>query len=332
MSAETEPCIRPYRREEGTFPSSDGFHNAFYTVDAPYTAPKGIVLLVHGMNECFSRYEDSGFVDRLANAGYVVCGCDLPGHGRSVNEGEKRGHIADYRHMTEDVHRMALEIRKKYRYLPLIAFGHSLGSFVLRDLMKTHGDDADGIVLCGSVGANMSVGAAKVLSGFLSVFGKKHRSPLMRAAMFSFLSSRLGGKAKTSIGWINSLEEKTALLIGNELYDFPLTAGGYGQVFRLISSITGERVTEDTTKSAAVFLMSGEDDPVGDMGNGIPELYDEYFEYGIDPLEKKLYPGCRHEIMNDRCADEMTEDLIAFCDDVVSSVIAFRTAGYATNE
>lgn len=316
-------------RIEGTFLSADKEHQIAYTAVFPASAPKGIVQLVHGMNECFGRYEDSGFVSALTDAGYVVWGHDHLGHGRSVPDGEKPGHFERYAELTEDTYTVTGLIRKKYRFLPIVLFGHSLGSFVIRDYLKKYRDAVDGAVLCGSVGTENPSSAAGVLAGFLCLFGKKRPSPLMRAAMFSYLASKLGQKRKSPLSWINSDEEKTALLAGNPLYDFPLSAGAYREAFRLIASITGENVTggeaEEMTKSVQILLQSGEDDPVGGMGNGIADLYDEYFEYGIDRLEKIVYPGCRHEIMNDVLRDKMIADLIAFADSVVESVVNCRT-------
>lgn len=316
-------------REEGTFLSADGVHEIGYTVSFPSSSPKGIIQLIHGMNECFARYEESGFVSALNDAGYVVCGNDHLGHGRSADGDKTKGHFENYAFLTEDAHSVTALIRKKYRFLPIILFGHSLGSFVIRDYLKKYRDEADGAVLCGSVGTESPVKVGLLLSGFLCLFGKKHPSRLMRGAMFSFLSAKLGQKRKSALSWINSDEEKTALLVGNPLYDFPLTAGAYREVFRLISSVTGENVTggeeNEMTKSVQILLQSGEDDPIGGMGNGISDLYDEYFEYGIDRLEKILYPGCRHEIMNDFQREKMIADLIAFSDSVVESVVNCRT-------
>ena len=315
-------------RIEGTFLSADKVHQIAYTAVFPAAAPKGIIQLVHGMNECFGRYEESGFVSALTGAGYVVWGHDHLGHGRSVPEGEKPGHFERYSDLTEDTHTVTGLIRKKYRFLPIILFGHSLGSFVIRDYLKKFRDDADGAVLCGSVGTECPVSAGKMLSGFLCLFGKNRPAPLMRAAMFTFLSSKLGQKRKSPMSWINSEEEKTALLVGNPLYDFPLSAGAYREVFRLIASVTGENLTgaeeDEMTRSVQLLLQSGEDDPVGGMGNGISDLYDEYFEYGIDRLEKIIYPGCRHEIMNDVLREKMIADLIAFADSVGESVVNCR--------
>ena len=48
-----------------------------------------------------------------------------------------------------------------------------------------------------------------------------------------------------------------------------------------------------------MFLISGEDDPVGDYGRGVRTAYDTYLRAGITDIDCKLYPTDRHEILNE---------------------------------
>ena len=77
-------------RIEFTFPSSDGLTEirALKWVPDREIVLKGILQLVHGMQEFIDRYDD--FARFMAEHGYVVYGHDLLGHGASIRGGDER--------------------------------------------------------------------------------------------------------------------------------------------------------------------------------------------------------------------------------------------------
>ena len=64
-------------------------------------------------------------------------------------------------------------------------------------------------------------------------------------------------------------------------------------------------------KRLPVLLVSGTDDPVGDYGDGVNTVYKGLKQKGVN-VTVKLYPGCRHEILNDSCRDEVIADILRF--------------------
>ena len=55
--------------------------------------------------------------------------------------------------MTADIKQLADIIRTEYSNLPLIAFGHSMGSALTLSHIENHGDLLKGAILCGTLGA-----------------------------------------------------------------------------------------------------------------------------------------------------------------------------------
>ena len=53
-------------------------------------------------------------------------------------------------------------------------------------------------------------------------------------------------------------------------------------------------------------------DPVGDYGKGVVKVYERLKAAGIRDLQCKLYPGDRHEILNELNQKEVYGDLLAF--------------------
>lgn len=48
-----------------------------------------------------------------------------------------------------------------------------------------------------------------------------------------------------------------------------------------------------------MLLISGDRDPVGDMGKGVRRTADAFRKAGLSDVTLKLYPGLRHEILNE---------------------------------
>lgn len=67
-------------------------------------------------------------------------------------------------------------------------------------------------------------------------------------------------------------------------------------------------------KDLPIYIFSGEEDPVGDYGKGLMNLYENYHTLGLKNVSYKLYPGGRHEILNEINKDEVIRDLIRWID------------------
>lgn len=113
--------------------------------------PKGVVLLIHGMGSHSGTYRT--FAETLCENGYAVYAYDLLGHGKSVGEGERFGTFAKENGdvaLVKDLEALTGIIRKRFRQLPFFAFGHSLGSFIVRAFLASHPSVFDGVILSGT--------------------------------------------------------------------------------------------------------------------------------------------------------------------------------------
>ena len=61
-----------------------------------------------------------------------------------------------------------------------------------------------------------------------------------------------------------------------------------------------------------ILLVAGEEDPVGDFGNGVRKVY-ENLKKAERNVECKIYPKGRHEILNDFTYPEVKSDILNFC-------------------
>lgn len=116
---------------------------------------KGIIQIVHGMSEYKERYLP--FMEYMAERKYVSVIHDHRGHGKSVRSKEDLGYMygggADA--MLQDIHTVNCLIRDHFPELPLILFGHSMGSLAVRAYAAHHDGCMDMLIVCGSPSYNV---------------------------------------------------------------------------------------------------------------------------------------------------------------------------------
>jgi alpha-beta hydrolase superfamily lysophospholipase len=72
-------------------------------------------------------------------------------------------------------------------------------------------------------------------------------------------------------------------------------------------------------KGMPLYLFAGDQDPVGDKGKGMKNLYDAYKRAAIFDVRLKLYPEGRHEMLNETNRQEVMDDFIAWCDEIIGA-------------
>ena len=68
-----------------------------------------------------------------------------------------------------------------------------------------------------------------------------------------------------------------------------------------------------------MLLVSGEEDPVGSYGKGIREVSAGLKKSGHQDVTVKLYPGGRHEILNELNRDEVYQDILDWADEKIAA-------------
>jgi len=123
--------------------SSDGL-DLFARGWEPEGKPKAMVCLVHGLGEHVDRYEH--VARALTDAGYVLLGYDLRGHGRS---GGPRGHTPSYDQSLDDIQLFLTRCRGRYPGRKQFLYGHSLGGNLVINYALQREDDLVGVIATG---------------------------------------------------------------------------------------------------------------------------------------------------------------------------------------
>ncbi len=130
---------------EFRYPSARSGHTIYAQELCPDTPPRAVIQIVHGVAEHMGRYEE---VSRfLAAHGFLVCGEDHLGHGKTVEDGSY-GFFAPkggWDLVVRDVRRLRELEGEKYPSLPYFLLGHSMGSFLTRTYLIQYPGTLDGV-------------------------------------------------------------------------------------------------------------------------------------------------------------------------------------------
>ena len=91
---------------------------------------------------------------------------------------------------------------------------------------------------------------------------------------------------------------------------FTFTLSAYRDLTRVLDEVLEKGWAPKLRKDIPYLLASGEDDPVGDYGEGVKVVYDMMKAAGCDRAEMRLYPGQRHELHNETGRDKFYNDTL----------------------
>lgn len=314
-----------YKKEKGTFLSSDNKSNIAYYVYTPEANPSGIVHIVHGMAEYAERYD--GFAAYLAENGIVALLHDQIGHGNSVASEEDYGYFGEsdgFASLTDDIEKVRLIIRKRYRLLPYILFGHGMGSLVVRRYISIYGGNIDGCVMCGTAGPDAPTGIGTVLTKIIGAFkGSKHRSELIKKISLRGYNSRFP-REEGEYAWLTKDRATRDFYKNDKRCGFTYTIAGYRDLFALTKEVSGDNWAGKIPKSLPVLIISGKDDPVGNYGEGPRKIYSILEDNELNELRIIIYESCRHEILNENAKDNVQKDVLDWVRDVIAGVVECR--------
>ena len=290
--------------------SSDGIHTLKGVVYLPESEPKGILHLVHGMTEYIGRY--NLLMSIISTAGFIVCGFDNLGHGKTASEDE-RGFIAEkdgYRFLIEDVKIFGDSVKADYPDIPYYLFGHSMGSFIVRLAAEKYGESIDKLIICGTGGPNPAAGAGLLICDIISLFkGKRGYSGFIENMAFGSYNRKFPGGTKYE--WLTKDKKIIEAYAADPLCTFRFTLSALHDLVKLNSLCNKPEWFKNMRKNLPILLISGADDPVGDYGKGVKAVYEKLKEQGCN-VQLRLYKNCRHEIHNDTCKTESTQDILKF--------------------
>jgi alpha-beta hydrolase superfamily lysophospholipase len=117
---------------------------------------------------------------------------------------------------------------------------------------------------------------------------------------------------RTTFDWLNRDEKEVDSYIDDSLSVKLCSYGFYRDIGRALKNINSQEAMAKINPDLPVYVISGSADAVGDMGVSPTELVDAYRSLGIKDLEFVLYPGARHEILNETNREEVIGNLFSW--------------------
>ncbi len=297
--------------------SSDGVHTLKGVVYVPDGEACGFFHIVHGKTEHIGRYDK--IMCDMARNGFITFGYDNLGHGLTAKEKGDFGFIAEkggFELLAQDVKGFSDAVMEKYKRddnpLPYYLMGHSMGSFITRYAVSKY-VKPDKFIIMGTGGKNSAAGVGIAVTDVIKFLcGEKHYSRLLDFVVFGNFNERFGGGTKEDPApWLSNDEAQRKKFYNDDLCQFKFSVSAMGDLIRLNKLTNAQEWFDALPKSLPILLVSGENDPVGNYGEGVRQVAERLQKNGIN-AKCIIYPNARHEILNDSTYEQVKNDILDF--------------------
>ena len=304
------------------FPSTNGKNKILARICTPDKPPKAVVQIAHGIAEHISRYDP--FMFFLAENGYVAVGNDHLGHGLSAENEDGLGIFYTqngWTYAVDDMKALRDQVRQEFHDIPYIFFGHSMGSFLTRTYLIRYPDQYDAAILSGTGQQSPAlINAGFFAANLLTLLrGPGADGKLLNDMAFGSYCKKIDNP-RTPFDWLSTNEENVDRYIADPLCGFVAKCSMYRDMMGGLKFLTKQSNIDKMNKDAPIYFMSGAEDPVGDYGAGVEKAYRAFCDAGLHDVTMKLYPGGRHEMLNETNREEVMQDILAWLDQRVDSL------------
>jgi alpha-beta hydrolase superfamily lysophospholipase len=249
--------------------------------------PRAVIQLAHGAGEHAMRYLEP--LTPIIEAGYVVYAADHRGHGMtsgmtSLGDFGAGGAPA----AVDDMAVLARLIREREPGLPLILFGHSMGAMFSQAWLLDHSALIDALVLSGTAGP-----------GPRSAGGPNAAFP----------------NPRTDYDWLSRDEAEVDKYIADPFCGIRFKPESAASFQALRERRADVEALSKVKKGLPVYVVVGDADPINDGLKRLTPLVDAYKAAGF-AVTLKVYPGGRHEMLNETNRDEVVADLKVWLDSI----------------
>jgi alpha-beta hydrolase superfamily lysophospholipase len=283
------------------------------------TELRGVVQVVHGMQEHAGRYEY--VAEALTAAGYAVYAADLRGHGRTAASEDDRVFFAEDRgwaRVIDDLYRLNRRIREEHPGVPTYILGHSMGSQLTQQFLFTFPGAVDGAMLSSPPrGPELLVELVAVLARIeRRRIGKRGRSRLLNTVV-SAVYNKPFEPTRTEFDWLSSDHAQVDAYVADPWCGILPTTQFWIDLLGGLRVIADPERQQQIPKDLPILVFTGEQDPVGKQTDAISGLLDAYEAAGLRRVSHRIYPG-RHESFFEVNRDQVIADVIAWLDRITA--------------
>ncbi len=287
-------------------------NNKVYYLKWAVEGAKCAVVISHGMVEHPGRYND--FAAFLNKNGIAVYGIYHIGHGEDA---EHLGHMGegDFARCGSNLHEL-ITLAKEETGLPVILFGHSMGSFISQHYVTRY-KDIDALILSGSTKA---AGIAKMGAAVATVLNALSRdktkpSYFMNMMAFGSYNKKFADK-RSPFDWLSRDCKEVKKYVEDPLCGSICSIGFFKNLTVGMATMGKKEFISKVDTSLPIYIQGGSMDPVSDYGRGLYALKKQYDDLGVSRVELTVYEGARHEILNETNKSEVYENTLNFINSV----------------
>ena len=246
-----------------------------------------MVQIVHGVAEHIGRYE--GAAAFLAEHGYLVCGEDHLGHGKTAGQGEEGffGEKDGWSMVIRDVAALRKLQGEKYPDQPYFLLGHSMGSFLTRTYLINYPSTLTGVILSGTGQESAPlVALGRWLAGVeRRRLGHRGISPLVDKLSLGAYNRKFAPN-RTGADWISRDEAQVDAYLADPYCQYQSTVSMFEAMMGGLQYIAKRENLARMDPSTPVYFFSGDQDPVGAVNLHYGDKYND-LEYN-----NILVPAC----------------------------------------
>ncbi len=258
-------------------------------------SPKAIIQLAHGAGEHSMRYVEP--LQPLLQAGYLIYAADHRGHGMTSG----MSHLGQFgpggvEAAINDMAVLSRLARAENPHLPLILLGHSMGAMFAQAYLYDHSRLIDALILSGTSGPGPRL-AGSFNDGFPN--------------------------PRTDYDWLSRDNSEVDKYVADPFCGIQFDPASQASLGQLRESSKRLQAPEMVGRNLPVYIFVGDADPIHHRLTRLTPLVDAYVQGGLK-VDLKVYPGGRHEMLNEINRDEVVADLIAWLDRTVSGLTTTR--------
>lgn len=259
----------------------------------------GILLISHGLAEHSRRYR--AFAEAMAAQGFHVYAFDHRGHGETTAPDAPIGRFArrdGVRLVSEDVQAIRDMAANAHPGLPVLLFGHSMGGLIALNAAIDNPGSFDAVAIWNS---NFHPGPAGRAAQVILLIEKALKGSDVPSGLLPKLTFGAWGRSipnhRTEFDWLSHDRDIVDAYIADPLCGFDASVSLWLDLFEL--TFRAPKLIGRLRRDLPLHLIGGAEDPATNGGREILWLSEHVRKNGFSNVTTKVWPGTRHETLND---------------------------------
>jgi alpha-beta hydrolase superfamily lysophospholipase len=269
------------------FEGEDGVSIAGYRWKG-FKPAKAVLQVSHGAGEHAGRYPAP--LSLLIEDSWDLYADDHRGHGAtspdSLGDFGPGGASAVIGDMTALTNR----IREENPGVPVVMMGHSMGAMLAQTWMLDHSHLVDAIVLSGTCAFELLPADIDFNAGF---------------------------EGRTAYDWLSRDPAEVDRYVADPRCGINFTDESRASFAPVVMRQVMPDALAKVRKDLPIYVVVGDEDPLNDHLARLQPVLDRFTEAGLTNVTLKVYPGGRHEMLNETNQQAVVEDLKAWLEAAV---------------